>query len=286
MILQIIVNEKGRAADITVLSPIGFGLDERAQEAVERWEFAPATKDGHPVRVLATVEVNFRLLGVAFDEKSEQRRTQFNLAAQTLNRAGASDRDVEQAIGTILNLSQQKLPAAMYQEGMWKAKGDRLPRNPEEGWALIEKAAAKNYGPAIYEIGIRRIEGIDLAKNEEKGLGELREAATLGSIQAQFYLGDRYQKGSGVPIDLDRARRYFRLCSAQGVSVCQYRLAKLLLEKKDRAERDYVQAVALLQLAADGGLKEARDVAAKEAADLTPSQSKWVQGLKAQLVRK
>src|SRR4029077_20640019 len=42
LVLQIVVDEKGRATDITVLSPLGFGLDERAQAAVEKWEFVPA----------------------------------------------------------------------------------------------------------------------------------------------------------------------------------------------------------------------------------------------------
>jgi TonB family protein len=37
-------------------------LDEKALAAVGRWKFRPGTKDGMPVPVLATIEVNFRLL--------------------------------------------------------------------------------------------------------------------------------------------------------------------------------------------------------------------------------
>ena len=62
VVLQLAVNEKGRATGITVISPLGFGLDERAQAAVQTWEFAPGMKDGKPVPVMATIEVNFRLL--------------------------------------------------------------------------------------------------------------------------------------------------------------------------------------------------------------------------------
>jgi TPR repeat protein len=43
----------------------------------------------------------------------------------------------------------------------------------------------------------------------------MREASVLGSPQAQFYLGNRYETGNGVPREMDRARRYFRLCAAQ-----------------------------------------------------------------------
>ncbi len=36
--------------------------DEKAIEAVGKWEFKPGTKDGAPADVYATIEVNFRLL--------------------------------------------------------------------------------------------------------------------------------------------------------------------------------------------------------------------------------
>jgi len=41
---------------------LGFGLDEKAAEAVSQWQFKPGTRGGAPVPVEATVEVNFRLL--------------------------------------------------------------------------------------------------------------------------------------------------------------------------------------------------------------------------------
>jgi protein TonB len=37
-------------------------LDEKAIEAVKKWKFDPARKDGKPVAVASTAEVNFRLL--------------------------------------------------------------------------------------------------------------------------------------------------------------------------------------------------------------------------------
>lgn len=114
----------------------------------------------------------------------------------------------------------------------------------------------------------------------------MRQAAALGSPQAQFHLGTRYEKGNGVPSEPDRARRYFRLCAVQGIALCQYRLGRLLFDEPERPERDYVQAVALFQLAGENGVQEAKDIASKEAANLTPAQSTWVNTLKTQLVRK
>lgn len=62
VVIQIVVDETGRATNFKVVRPLGMGLDEKAIEAVQKWKFAPGRKDGHPVAVIATVEVSFRLL--------------------------------------------------------------------------------------------------------------------------------------------------------------------------------------------------------------------------------
>jgi TonB family protein len=43
-----------------VARSLGFGLDEKAIEAVRQWRFKPATKNGVPVAAPATIEVRFR----------------------------------------------------------------------------------------------------------------------------------------------------------------------------------------------------------------------------------
>ena len=151
---------------------------------------------------------------------------------------------------------------------------------------LIQKAAAKNYGPALYEIALREIEGRDLPTEAQKGLERMRHASLLGSPEAQYYLGNRYELGAGVPRELDRARRYFRLCASQGISRCEYRLGNLILDAPDGPENDYVQAVAWMQLAAEQGIPAAREIASRETAKLTPAQTGWVTTLKGQLLRK
>jgi len=60
--LSLIVEEDGSPSEITVSRSLGLGLDENAIDAVKQWRFGPGVKDGKPVRVYATVEVNFRLL--------------------------------------------------------------------------------------------------------------------------------------------------------------------------------------------------------------------------------
>jgi hypothetical protein len=169
---------------------------------------------------------------------------------------------------------------------MWETTGDHVAKDVSDGLSLLQKAAGKNYGPALYEIAIRQIDGKDSPADPENGLETMRRASLFGSAKAQFFLGDRYETGTGVPLELDRARRQFRLCAAQGIGICQFRLARLLLDLPDRPERDYVQAVAWLQLASEQGIAVATDIASKETAKMTPAQTTWMTSLKAQLVRK
>jgi TonB family protein len=60
--LGLVVTSVGTTTDIRVLNGRGYGLDEKAIEAVRRWKFQPATKDGKPVSVGIAVEIMFRML--------------------------------------------------------------------------------------------------------------------------------------------------------------------------------------------------------------------------------
>jgi len=62
VVLFVVVDEKGNPTQLRVIRPLGLGLDQKAIEAVEKWKFSPGKKDGKPVAVQATIEVNFRLL--------------------------------------------------------------------------------------------------------------------------------------------------------------------------------------------------------------------------------
>lgn len=61
VLLWVVVGADGRPRDIHVQRALGMGLDEKAIEAVRKWTFEPAMKDGHPVAVQVNIEVSFRL---------------------------------------------------------------------------------------------------------------------------------------------------------------------------------------------------------------------------------
>jgi protein TonB len=60
-VLWLIVDAAGKPRDIKVVRGLGLGLDAKALEAVQQWRFQPALKDGKPVDVQISVEVEFHL---------------------------------------------------------------------------------------------------------------------------------------------------------------------------------------------------------------------------------
>jgi len=60
-LISLIVDAQGNPQTPRVVRPLGMGLDEKALEAVRKYKFKPAMKDGKPVAVMMSIEVNFRL---------------------------------------------------------------------------------------------------------------------------------------------------------------------------------------------------------------------------------
>jgi TonB family protein len=61
VVLAIVVDRSGHPRDVRIARSLGMGLDEKAIEAVQKWNFTPGVKDGVPVAVRVNIEVNFRL---------------------------------------------------------------------------------------------------------------------------------------------------------------------------------------------------------------------------------
>lgn len=55
------ITSTGAVENVAVLHKLGKGLDESAVRTIKQWKFAPALKDGRPVSVMITIEMNFSL---------------------------------------------------------------------------------------------------------------------------------------------------------------------------------------------------------------------------------
>ena len=60
-VLGITVEKDGLVRDVHVKRSSDKRFDQNAIDAVKRWKFEPATRDGKPIAVLTSVEVDFRL---------------------------------------------------------------------------------------------------------------------------------------------------------------------------------------------------------------------------------
>jgi TonB family protein len=79
--LSVTVGEDGKAHNVKVEQGAGFGLDEKAIEAMDKWRFNPGTHDGHPAGVPANIEMNFDILARndKIDRTGQRARLNFTL---------------------------------------------------------------------------------------------------------------------------------------------------------------------------------------------------------------
>ena len=61
VIVSLIVDDSGNPQRVRCARDVGMGLCDKAIEAVRQYRFKPATKDGKPVKVEMSVEVNFQV---------------------------------------------------------------------------------------------------------------------------------------------------------------------------------------------------------------------------------
>mgnify|MGYP000983963300 CR=1 FL=1 len=204
VLVHLTVDEHGKPRDIEILSPLGFGLDERAIRAIEQWRFEPARQNGQPVSMEAQIEVSFRFQDAWFDRKQEELRQAYNATVAQLSKSGLEEKRQAALIKSLETLSGKKYPPAQAALGSFLLRGQYgLAPDPVRGDELIRQAAKKHNGPALADWGQLRIQQGAL----EEGLALLRDAAVHGAESAQYVLGRRYETGDGVPRELDRARQ-------------------------------------------------------------------------------
>jgi TonB family protein len=59
--LAAVIRKNGRVDSVRLLQHLDDRLDQSAQEAIDKWQFAPALRNGQPVDVDALIEIPFRL---------------------------------------------------------------------------------------------------------------------------------------------------------------------------------------------------------------------------------
>jgi TonB family protein len=61
VVMEIVVRRDGSVGDVRVMQGLGYGLDQRAVEAVRQWKFSPARRHGAAVDVMVEVAMEFKI---------------------------------------------------------------------------------------------------------------------------------------------------------------------------------------------------------------------------------
>ena len=224
ILLSIIVGKDGVPRNIKVISPLGFGLDEKAIQAVSNWRFKPGTKNGFPVDVLAQVEVSFRRCTNGCENPQlshdEQARTLVNTA-------------IHQMRGDL---------------------GEKA--NPRAAFENMQKAAAMDFGPAETRLGEFYLAGVGTAVDNAKAAELFDRAAFHGDPEGEFALGTVYRDGLGVSRDQAMALKLFMRAAEKDNRDAEYALG-LANEKGEGIEQDLPQAAKWYRKSAEQGHPDA-----------------------------
>ena len=74
VVLELMIGPDGTVQQVTVLQPLGMGLDEESVKTAKMWRFEPGTSDGKPVAVKIKAEMTFNLLTDAPNKKKKKQK--------------------------------------------------------------------------------------------------------------------------------------------------------------------------------------------------------------------
>ena len=125
-------------------------------------------------------------------------------------------------------------PSARKVLGIALIKGTELPKDPERGRQLLERAIEQGDGNAMLYLGITLIEGTELPKDPERGRQLLEraieQAIEQGDSIAMQWLGQTLIEGSGLPQDPERGLQLLGQAIEQGHSNAMQWLGITLIE--------------------------------------------------------
>jgi TPR repeat protein len=140
---------------------------------------------------------------------------------------------------------------AMFQLGQLYRDGVGVEANLVLAETWLRRAASRSHIPALLALARHLVDDSAMPDYGSAAV-LLREAADLGDSLAQFYLGQFYNAGLGVPLDPNEAVIWFRKAADAGV-VGAIESLGLMHVAGTGLDRNYETAFSLLRKAADEG---------------------------------
>jgi len=81
---HVVVGSDGKVEEVVAGRPIGFGLDESAEQAIHKATFQPGVKDGKPVPVAVDLVVSFRIYSKRTSQPSPEAKVATEKSNETI----------------------------------------------------------------------------------------------------------------------------------------------------------------------------------------------------------
>lgn len=134
--------------------------------------------------------------------------------------------------GAQMNLSEiiykanQGNPDAMFSLFETYLEGRQIATNYDKAYTYLQQAAARHYVPAERQLGLFYRSGVLVPQNMEKAFYWLSRAARNDS-QSQYFLGNMYLTGEGVPKNYYKALKLYEKAAGCGYAEAQDTLAAI-----------------------------------------------------------
>lgn len=115
-------------------------------------------------------------------------------------------------------------------------------KDEEVALSLLRKMANKGFVPAQVQIGVMYAEGIGVDQNNHRAVEWFKLATRLSNNpEANFFLGEAYFRGLGVPQDYGTAVPHYQMAAKGGHPVAQY-IIGTMYEAGWGVRQDLIQA--------------------------------------------
>jgi len=195
VVLRFTVNHEGVPQNIQVKNPLHPSLDQAAVEAVSKWRFQPALKDGQPVSMWLDAEVNFKLnqeplTGVAIMRDG---RTEYQGQEYRMRRGSDAERRAEEelevkkravlareakiSMDQAIQIATSKVPGKVLECSLvgerWSGPGELA--KPSQVFYRVVILSEVDTTPVTYHVLVNALDGSVVRSEKEERKRELVE---------------------------------------------------------------------------------------------------------------
>ena len=136
----------------------------------------------------------------------------------------------------LLEHAKQGNVDAMFEIGKYYATGEYTDQDWQESINWYEQAIAQNHARAMLYLGRLLLSGVDSLKPDiPRAMQLFEQAASAGDAEAQFQLGQLFERGKVIARDVPSAIRWYRAAGLQKYPGARAGLNRSIASFKKRA---------------------------------------------------